>query len=144
VDVIIIAARLECVGVRLEFLAGGIALALQRLAGGRVEAEQRGDVSIDFGDDRVSPVKIAGLAGPIVGNADVVGDLGRPPPRVDPLDQRRAGTGIEEAPGDEQVELWIRDLLDAGGSGETLRRCFPIRGRRLRSLASFHAAGWPL
>ena len=72
---IIVTARLERVGVRPEFLPGCVALPLQRLTRGKVEAEKRGDPPVCFGDDRVAPVEVACLAGPVLCDADIVGDL---------------------------------------------------------------------
>ena len=108
------AARFERVGVRLELLAGRIALALQRLACRERQAKQLGDRRIDLGDDRIAPVEVAGLAGAERRDPDIVGDLRRPALGVDARDQLGALPGIEEVADDEQLELKARNALDAG------------------------------
>ena len=113
VDVEVGAARLERVGVRFELLPRRIALALKRLAGLEGEAEQVRDFAIDLGDDRIAPVEVAGLAGPEIGDSDVVGDLPRPAVPVDALDQRRAARSVEKAAEDEQFEVARRNALDS-------------------------------
>ena len=130
VHVKVVAAGLERVGVRLELLAGRVALALQRLARVERQAEQLGDLAVDLADDGVAPVEVAGFARPEIGDADVVGDLGRAALVVDPLDQRGAGRGIEEAADDEQLERARRDALDAGRRRELRRGAHSAAGRR--------------
>src|SRR5207253_2132007 len=109
VNVKIIAAGLERVGVRLELLARRVALTLQRLAVFKREAKQRGDLAVDLAHGRVAPVEVTGLAGAEVRDPDIVSDLRRPALRVDPLDQRGAGWRIEEAADDEQLEVARRN-----------------------------------
>ncbi len=127
----------------LEFLPGRIALPLERLAGGKVQPEQLGDLSVDLADDRVAPVEIAGLAGPEIGDSDIVGDLGRPPARIDPLDQLGAGAGVEETLDDEQVERPAGDLLDPRSRGQPFGGPLRVRARK-PFLSSNCAARSPL
>jgi hypothetical protein len=143
VEIKIIAARLERVRVDLELLADGVALPLNRLAVRCRDLQQIGDPPVDLGDKRIVRIEVAGFAGPVCGNTDIVGDLGRSPPRVDSLDQRRADCRIEEVADDEQVELRSRDLLDARRQGEELRPRDDLRGRSLCPW-SYRAAGSPL
>ena len=113
VDVEIIATRLERVGVRFELLPRRITLPLQRLACGKGQPEQLGDLSINFADLRVAPVEVASLAGAEIGDSKVIGDLRRPPLRIDPFDQHFAGGRIEEAADDEQLKIARGDPLRA-------------------------------
>ena len=106
VHIKVIAAGLERVGVRLEFLARRVALALQRLARARAARPSKSaDLAVDLADHRIAPVEVAGLARPEIGDPDIVGDFGRATLVVDPLDQRGAGAGVEEIADDEQLEL---------------------------------------
>jgi hypothetical protein len=87
--------------VRLEFLPGPIALALQSFTCPRRQTQQLADSPVDGSDDRVVPIEVAGLAGSEIGDPEIVGDLRWAPPPVDPVNQRNAGRIVEEAPDDE-------------------------------------------
>jgi hypothetical protein len=132
------ASRLERIGVRLEFLPNGVALALQRFARGERQAEQVGDCAVDRGDDGITPIEIACLAGPERGNADVVGDFGRAALRVDPGNEVGAKPGRKEIADDEQLEPGIRNALDSGRRRQPGARPCRIRACR-QAPGSFHA-----
>jgi hypothetical protein len=101
VDIKIIAAGLEGVRVRFELLPRSVTLTLQRLACGEVQSQQRGNPLVDRRDERVAPVEIACLAGPVVRDADIVGDFRRAAALVYALDQLAAGVRVQKAPEDE-------------------------------------------
>ena len=114
----IVAARVEGVGVRLELLAGGIALPLQRLACGERKAEQRRDPAVDLGNQRVLPVEVARLAGSKIWDAEIVGDFRRPATLVDKRNKFGASLRIEKAADQEQLQRRVRNPLDPGRSGK--------------------------
>src|SRR4029079_15605061 len=91
VNKIIIAARVERIGMRPKLLPGRVALALKRLAVRQRKTEQIGDPLLDLGALRVAGIEIAVFARTKIRDAEVVRDLRRPPPRVDPRHHCSAG-----------------------------------------------------
>src|SRR3546814_5788152 len=83
-DLIIRAAGLEIIGVRLEFLADRVALPLDRLAVRAIEPGERRDQRLDAIDHRIGRVEIARLAGAERGVAVGVGE------------RRGAATGVDQ------------------------------------------------
>jgi hypothetical protein len=111
---------------------------LQHLAQLGRNAEQRDDLAVDLSNQWVGLGEVAGFAGSEVRDSGVVGDLGRPPPGVDPLDQRGASPGIEKAADNEQLKLTRRNPLDPRDRGEALGRACGVSCRR-RLRGSSHA-----
>ena len=134
-DVIIGTAGFERVGVRLEFLADRVALALQRFAMLGRQSDEGADPQVDGGDGRVVPVEVTGLAGAVGSDADVVGDRRWAAVAVNALDERCAFLFVEEIADDEQVEQRRRDAPNPGRAAQSLggggriraRSRFPVR-----------------
>src|SRR3569623_387958 len=130
---VIDAERLEIVGVLLELLPDGIALALHRFAKLRVEPGKGTDLRVQLGDQRVMAIEVAGLAGAIISVAVRIGDGRGAPRRVDLRDQRGAGLGIDELAAQEQRQLGARHALHAGRCGE---RRYHVFGGKTRAEAA--------
>src|SRR3546814_4264613 len=76
----------EIVGMRLEFLAERIALPLNGLAMGGVDADKGGELRVDPRDERVGSIQVACLAGAEISVAIRVRDGGGAAVGVDPFD----------------------------------------------------------
>jgi hypothetical protein len=93
----------EEVRVLLEALADLVALALERLAVGAIDAEQVGDAGLDLGDEWIVHVEVAAVAGPDALVLVLVVERGRIVAGVDPLAQLPAFLRAEEILADVQL-----------------------------------------
>jgi len=92
------------------------------------KAEEPGDLPIDCADNRITPIEIARVARAEVRDTDVVGDLRRTPPLVDPLDERRAGRRL--TPGEQHRGAEHRKAAGADRNGSVGVGNDELPGRR--------------
>src|SRR5690606_12952335 len=89
-------AGLEVIGVRLEFLADGVALALDRLAVSWIDPTELEQAGFELLHRGLAGVEVAGLARAKIGVAVGVGDRRGAAILVDQRDQQGAQVGREK------------------------------------------------
>jgi hypothetical protein len=115
----------EEVVMRLELLADGVALPLQRFRKRGREAEEVGDAMVDLVDQSIGRSQVAGLAGAEFRIRLVGKQAGGVEILVDPLDQPLAFRRREKAADHEDFEPGRRDLEHAWPLGERFTNNFP-------------------
>ena len=127
----------EEVGMLAEALALLVALALERLAVGAVDAEQVGDPRFDLGDQRVVDVEVAAVAGADVFVLLLVVERRGVAALVDLLAHLAAGLGVEEAVADVELDRLLAARAQppqAAASRPACRRPAADPGAQLRPL----------
>lgn len=119
----ILAMGIKEIRVRLEFLADGIALTLQRLAKSRVDIGKTANLCINFAYERVRMVQVTSLAGPEIIITVRIGYVGRAPFFVDHGDQLAAFVGTKEIFENAQFDFLARKTLHFPQSDQIVSRC---------------------